>query len=359
MTTAQLNPQWTLARTPPGGLPVAEDFVWGSPPIAEPGRNQLLARTLYLSLDPYQWGRRRGGTEAIGDVCHGRTVAQVIKSRLDDYREGDYVFNTQGWQTYGLTGEGVSVFGYMFARKLDPAIAPISTAVGVLGMLGLTAYAGLIVQCAPQSGETVVVSAASGGVGQVVGQLAKIQGCRVVGIAGTPEKCDFVTRELGFDACVSHRSAALADELAAVCPNGIDIYFENVGGRVFEAVLPRLNRHARISLCGLISQYGNTAFGNPPRGRDGGPRDAWAATGQPFFERNAVAVHDLRVGSYVADHQAEFFDKMAAWLRAGKVKYKEDVWQGLERAPEAFRAMLDGNNFGKTLVAVSEDPTRA
>jgi NADPH-dependent curcumin reductase len=351
LATANLNPQWTLARTPPGGLPVAEDFAWKSPPIPDPQRNQMLARTLYLSLDPYQWGRRRGGAESVGDVCHGRTVAQVIKSRLDGYREGDYVFNTSGWQTYGLTGDGISVFGYMYARKLDPTIAPISTAVGVLGMLGLTAYAGLIVQCAPQPGETVVVSAASGGVGQVVGQLAKIHGCRVVGIAGTPEKCDFVTRQLGFDACVSHRSATLDDELAAACSDGIDIYFENVGGRVFEAVLPQLNRNARISLCGLISQYGNSAGGNP--------RDAWAATGQPYFDRSSVVVHDLRVGSFVADHQAEFLDKMAGWMRAGEVKYREDVWPGLERAPEAFRAMLDGNNFGKTLVAVSEDPTRA
>jgi NADPH-dependent curcumin reductase CurA len=357
LATAELNPQWTLARTPPGGLPVADDFVWRLPPIPEPDRNQMLTRTLYLSLDPYQWGRRRGGVEAVGDVCHGRAVAQVIASRLDGFREGDFVFNTNGWQTYGLTGDGISVFGYMYPRKLDPAIAPISTAVGVLGMLGLTAYAGLIVQCKPQRGETVVVSAASGGVGQVVGQLGKVYGCRVVGIAGTREKCDFVTRELGFDACVSHRSATLADELAAACPDGIDVYFENVGGPAFEAVLPHLNHNARISVCGLISQYGNTGGGNPPRGL--GPRDAWAAAGQPYFDRRSVAVHDLHVRNYVADHQAEFFDKMAAWLRDGRVKYKEDVWQGLERAPEAFRAMLDGNNFGKTLIAVGADPSRA
>ena len=350
MAAAELNPQWRLARTPPGGLPVPDDFVWSEPAAPAPGHNQMLTRTLYLSLDPYQWGRRRGGVEAVGDVCHGRTVAQVIQSRLDGYREGDYVFNTNGWQTFGLTGDGVSVFGYMFARKLDPTIAPISTAVGVLGMLGLTAYAGLVVQCAPQAGETVVVSAASGGVGQVVGQLAKIYGCRVVGIAGTDEKCNFVTRELGFDACVSHRSATLSEDLADACPDGIDIYFENVGGRVFEAVLPHLNARSRISLCGMISQYGNSAGANP--------RDAWQATGQPYFERRSVVVHDLRVGNYVADHQAAFLDKMAGWIKSGSVKYKEDVWQGLDRAPDAFRAMLDGRNFGKTLVAVSRDPTR-
>ncbi len=345
------NGQWTLARKPPGSWPVAEDFVWSetTPPV--PGPGQMLTRTLYLSLDPYQWGRRRGGVEAVGEVCHGRTVSQVLESRLDGYREGDYVFNTNGWQTHGLTGDGISVFGYMFPRKLDPDVAPLSTAVGVMGMLGLTAYAGLVVQCAPQAGETVVVSAASGGVGQVVGQIAKILGCRVVGVAGTPQKCAFVTDELGYDACVSHRSETLAEDLAAVCPDGIDVYFENVGGKVFEAVLPRLNARSRISLCGMISQYGNSDGGNP--------RDAWMATGQPYFERRYVAVHDLRVGNYVADHQDRFLAEMAGWLRAGRVKYKEDLSHGLDQAPAAFRAMLDGRNFGKTLVVVGPDPTRA
>lgn len=347
---ANRNGQWTLARKPPGGMPVADDFAWGETPIPSPGRNQMLTRTLYLSLDPYQWGRRRGGAEAVGEVCHGRTVSQVVESRLDGYRAGDYVFNTNGWQTHGLTGEDVPVFGYMFPRKLDPEIAPVSTAVGVLGMLGLTAYSGLVVQCAPRAGETVVVSAASGGVGQVVGQIAKILGCRVVGVAGTQEKCAFVVDELGFDACVSHRDEALSERLGAACPDGIDIYFENVGGKVFEAVLPLMNERARISLCGMISQYGNLDGGNP--------RDAWMATGTPYFERRSIVAHDLRVGSFVADYQDTFLREMSGWIRAGRVKYKEDVWRGLERAPEAFRAMLDGRNFGKTLVAVSEDPTR-
>jgi NADPH-dependent curcumin reductase len=347
---ANLNGQWTLARQPPGGMPVADDFAWGETPVPSPARNQMLTRTLYLSLDPYQWGRRRGGAEAVGDVCHGRTVSQVVESRLDGYRAGDYVFNTNGWQTHGLTGEAVSVFGYMFPRKLDPKVAPISTAVGVLGMLGLTAYSGLVVQCAPKAGETVVVSAASGGVGQVVGQIAKILGCRVVGIAGTPEKCAFVVDELGFDACVSHRDEALTERLGAACPDGIDIYFENVGGKVFEAVLAHMNERARISLCGMISQYGNLGGGNP--------RDAWLATGKPYFERKSIVAHDLRVGEFVAAYQDTFLNEMAGWIQAGRVKYKEDLWRGLERAPEAFRAMLDGRNFGKTLVVVGEDPTR-
>ncbi len=182
-------------------------------------------------MDPYQWGRRRSGTERPGEVCHGRTVSRVVKSRTPEFAEGNYIFNTNGWQEYGLTGDGISVFNYMFPRVIDPEIAPISTGVGVLGMLGLTAYAGMYLQCQPAAGETAVVSAASGGVGQIAGQIARIMGCRVVGVAGIDEKCEFVRRELGFDACVSHLSESLAHDLAAACPDGIDIYFENVGGK--------------------------------------------------------------------------------------------------------------------------------
>ncbi len=317
--------------------------------MPSPGPGQMLTRTIYLSLDPYQWGRRRGGLEAVGDVCHGRTISQVVESHADGYEPGDYLFNTNGWQTHGLTGDGIDVFGYMFPRKLDPTTAPISTAVGVLGMLGLTAYSGLYVQCQPRGGETVVVSAASGGVGQVAGQIAKIHGCRVVGVAGKQAKCDFVTAELGFDACVSHLSDSLDEDLRAACPEGVDIYFENVGGRTFERVLPLLNRDSRITLCGLVSQYGRTD------GKD--PRKGWRETGQPTFDTQSVTVHDLWVRNFVEDYQDRFLAEMADWIRAGKVKYREDVWPGLEEAPRAFRAMLEGDNFGKTLVAVSDDPT--
>ncbi len=344
-----MNTQWILARTPPEGLPTDGDFRLVETPIPEPGPQQMLTRTIYLSLDPYQWGRRRSGVEAVGDVCHGRTVSQVVKSHLPEYQEGDFVFNTNGWQTYGLTGDGISVFNYMLPRKIDPAPAPISTAVGVLGMLGLTAYSGMALQCAPKAGETAVVSAASGGVGQVAGQIAKIFGCRVVGIAGIREKCDFVTEVLGFDACVSHRSDHLAADLKAACPAGIDVYFENVGGRVFDAVLPLFNPQARISLCGLISQYSNPTPGDP--------HEAWMAQGQATFGRQNVQAHRLTVGNFVADYQAQFLAEMAGWIRDGKVKYKEDLWPGLEHAPKAFRAMLEGGNFGKTLVGVGEDPT--
>jgi NADPH-dependent curcumin reductase CurA len=345
------NAAWTLARTPPEGWPSDGDFAWTEHELASPGPGQALARTIYLSLDPYQWGRRRSGTEAVGDVCHGRTVAQVLESNHPTFQEGDFIFNTNGWQTHGLVGEGIDPFGYMFPRKLDPAIAPISTAVGILGMLGLTAYSGVYVQCEPQPGETVVVSAASGGVGQAAGQIAKIKGCRVVGIAGVQKKCDYVVNELGFDACVSHLSETYEDDLRAACPDGIDIYFENVGGKVYEGVLPQLNRNSRVTRCGFISQYGNTD------GRD--PAKVWLETGAAFFERNDVTVHGLFVGNYVVSHQEAFLAEMADWLRDGRVKYREHLWEGLEKAPEAFSALLSGGNFGKTLVKVGEDPTLA
>lgn len=343
------NNYWVLAQTPVEGMPTDGDFALRSGDVPEPGPGQMLTRTIYLSLDPYQWGRRRSGLEQPGDVCHGRTVSQVLKSNINDYAPGDFVFNTNGWQEYGLSGNGIDVFTYMFPRKLDPSAAPISTAVGVLGMLGLTAYAGLLVQCAPRPGETVVVSAASGGVGQIAGQLAKIAQCRVVGIAGAPHKCSYVTEALGFDECVTHLGEGLHERLLQACPDGIDVYFENVGGKVFDAVLPLLNRNSRITRCGLISQYGNTD------GRD--PSQVWEELGRPTFDRLGTQAHPLAVRNFVADYQAKCFAEMAAWIRDGSIKYREDLWQGLDAAPRAFSAMLGGENFGKTLVAVSDDPT--
>ena len=341
------NDQWRLARKPTGGAPQKGDFEWVQSQLPSTAPKQMLTRTIYLSMDPYQWVRRRGGVETPGSVCHGRTVSQVIESRVHGFAEGDYLFNTNGWQRYGLTGDGIDEFGYMFPRKLDPAAAPLSTAIGVLGMLGLTAYAGLIVQCDPQAGETVVVSAASGGVGQVVGQLAKIVGCRVVGIAGKPEKCQFVVDELGFDACVSHLSPTLSEDLAATCPDGCDVYFENVGGAVFESVLRLLNRNSRVSLCGVISQYGNTQGGDP--------RKTWYRTGEATFDKCDTQVHDLFVGNYVAEYQDKFLSLAAGYVADGRLRYKEDRWNDLSRAPEAFGAMLQGGNFGKTIVVVDEE----
>ncbi len=340
-----INHQWKLARTPQKGWPTDGDFIFSEALIPEPAHMQLCANTIYLSLDPYQWGRRRSGTEAIGEVCHGRTVSRVITSRHPQYAEGDLIFNTSGWQDFGLVGDDISCFNYMFPRVLDPGLAPVSTAIGVLGMLGLTAYAGVYLQCQPRAGETAVISAASGGVGQNAGQIAKIKGCRVVGIAGTDEKCRFVVDELGFDACLNRRSPDFQAELTAACPDGIDIYFENVGGPVFDAILPLLNKASRIALCGLISQYGND---DPASGHE-----IWRRSGAATFTKQNVIVHSLFVGNFVAEYQDQFLQEMSAWLRDGLIHYKEDIWQGLEHAPEAFSAMLKGDNFGKTIVQVS------
>jgi NADPH-dependent curcumin reductase CurA len=342
------NEVWRLARKPLAGWPVADDFRWQVEDMPEPALGQMLTRTIYLSLDPYQWGRRRSGAEQPGDICHGRTVSEVVQSRMDTYAEGDIVFNTNGWQAWGLTGVNIDAFGYMFPRKIDPDLAPISTAIGVMGMLGLTAYAGLVVQCEPKPGETLVVSAASGGVGQVVCQLGRLYGCRVVAIAGSDEKLEYL-KTLGVDAAVSHRSPSFAAELRQACPDGCDIYFENVGGAVFDGVLPLLNVHSRISLCGLISQYGNE------EGQDS--RSLWRTHGNAVFERNRVAVHDLFVGNFVAEHQDRFLEEMGGYLRAGDIRYLEDKRPGLENTPEVFAQMLRGENFGKTLMAVAQDPT--
>ena len=233
-------------------------------------------------------------------------------------------------------------------RKLDPAAAPISTAVGVLGMPGMTAYVGLLDHGRPQAGETVVVSAASGAVGAVVGQIAKIKGCRVVGIAGAPEKCAYVTADLGFDACVSHREEDLPAALRAACPDGIDVYFENVGGRVFEAVLPLLNEFARVPVCGRIANYNLT---EPPPGPDHVPRLMGLTLVRRLTFRGFI-VYDHR------EREPEFLRDVSAWIRDGRVQYREDVVDGLDRVVPAFQGLLRGENFGKLLVRVSEDPTR-
>lgn len=341
-----MNRYWTLADRPVPPWPDERTFELREGTIPQPDVGQALTRTIYVSLDPYQWGYKRRGVDKPGEPCHARTVSQVVESRMAGYAPGDLVFNTTGWAEYGLMGEGVPRPGYMVPRKLDPSLGPISWAVGVLGMLGLTAYSGMILQCDPQAGETVVVSAASGGVGQIAGQLARLRGCRVVGIAGRPEKCRYVTEELGFDACVSHLSASLAADLKAACPDGVDVYFENVGGACFQAVLPLFNPGARMTICGLIAHYGDAD------GANAGAAEAEAAGAR------GVAVRNLFVGDYVAEHQDRFLRDMAGWVADGKVRYREDIRQGFETIPAAFAEMLKGGNFGKMLVQVGEDPTR-
>ena len=344
-----MNRFWTLADRPLDPWPTPETFELREAPMPVPGPGQALTRTIYVSLDPYQWGYKKRGVEPAGAPCHARTVSQVVESQMEGFAPGDLVFNTNGWSEFGLMGEGVARPGYMIPRKLDPALGRISQAVGVLGMLGLTAYAGMILQAEPKAGETAVVSAASGGVGQIAGQLARLRGARVVGIAGREEKCRFVTEELGFDACVSHLSPTFAADLAAACPAGVDVYFENVGGAVFDAVLPLFNIGARMTLCGLIAHYGDA------EGADA--RAALMARGGEIFRTRNVTVKDLFVGDFVAGHEAQFLRDMGAWAAVGQVRYREDIRQGLETIPAAFAELLKGGNFGKMLVQVSPDPT--
>lgn len=340
-----VNRYWMLADKPVPAWPAADTFELREGPIPAPGPGQALTRTIYVSLDPYQWGYKRRGVEPKGAPCHARTVSQVVESHIDGLEAGDFVFNTNGWAAYGLMGEGIARPAYMVPRKLDPARGKLSHAVGVLGMLGLTAYAGMILRCEPKPGDTVVVSAASGGVGQIAGQLARLKGARVVGIAGKPEKCRFVTEDLGFDACVSHLSPTFADDLKAACPAGVDVYFENVGGAVFEAVLPLFNPGARMTICGLIAHYGDAADANA------------GAAEKAAAEARGVRVQNLFVGDYVERHHDAFLADMAPWVAEGKVRYLEDIREGLETVPAAFAEMLKGGNFGKMLVRVGDDPT--
>jgi NADPH-dependent curcumin reductase CurA len=343
------NRYWTLSDRPVPNWPGDDTFELREGPASSPGPGQALTRTIYVSLDPYQWGYKKRRTEPAGAPCHARTVAQVVESRMDGFSAGDLVFNTNGWSEYGLMGEGVWRPAYMVPRKLDPAMGRISQAVGVLGMLGMTAYAGMNLMADPKRGETAVVSAASGGVGQIAGQLAKLRGLRVVGIAGKAAKCRFVVDELGFDACVSHLSPTLPADLAAACPAGVDVYFENVGGKVFEAVLPLFNPGARMTICGLIAHYGDD------EGTDS--RAALMKMAEPVFKSRNVSVKNLFVGDFAAGHHDEMLAYVAPLVASGRLKYREDIRQGLEAIPTCFAEMLRGDNFGKMLVQVGDDPT--
>jgi NADPH-dependent curcumin reductase CurA len=334
------NRQITLAARP-DGEPRPENFRLVETAVPQPAEGQLLLKTLWLSLDPYMRGRMSAAKSyaksvEVGEVMVGGTVSEVVESKHKDFKTGDIVAAMSGWQDYALSD------GAML-RKLDSKAAPVSTALGVLGMPGMTAYFGLLEIGQPKPGETVVVSAASGAVGAVVGQIAKIKGCRVVGVAGGPEKCRYVTDELGFDACVDHRAPDLADKLAAACPKGIDVYFENVGGATWAAVFPLLNTHARVPVCGLIAHYNDKEL---PPGPDLTPRLMRAVLTKRLTLRGFI-IFDF------FPRFAEFERDVGAWVRAGKIKYREDVVEGLEAAPRAFIGLLRGKNFGKLLVRVA------
>lgn len=334
------NPQILLARRPQGA-PVAEDFRLVDAAMPEPGEGEVLVRHRFLSLDPYQRGRMDDAKSyakpvELGAVMECGAVGQVAASRDSRFREGDWVMGGYGWQTFSARPAKALI-------AIDPAEAPPSTALGVLGMPGLTAWVGLEDIGEPKAGETVVVSAASGAVGQVVGQLAKIRGARVIGIAGGRAKCDFVRETLGFDAAVDHRGD-LDAQLNAACPDGIDVYWENVGGAVQEAVFPRLRDFGRMVMCGMIAQY-NTATGAAAAGAPAGPN------------LGPVVRKRLRIQGFIVSDSGwkrygRFRAEMLDHMKAGRMQWREDVAQGLAAAPAAFIGMLQGRNFGKQVVAL-------
>jgi NADPH-dependent curcumin reductase CurA len=329
----------------PVGEPKPTDFRIEDYAPPSPGDGQVLLRTIWLSLDPYMRGRMSDGPSysapvPIDGVMEGGAVCEVMESKFPNLAKGDIVLSHTGWQQYAVAD------GKML-RKVDPKIAPISTAVGVLGMPGMTAYMGLLEIGKPKAGETVVVAAASGAVGSAVGQIAKIKGARAVGIAGGKDKCDYVKKELGFDECIDHRDPDMAAKLKDACPKGIDVYFENVGGKVFEAVFPLLNAFARLPVCGLIADY-NTIFGKDT------PAPKWANS-----IMRAILVKRLTFRGFIVsdfnDKYPDFIRDMPSWVREGKVKHKEFITEGLESAPGAFMGLLKGANFGKQLVRVGPD----
>ena len=338
--TRQTNRQFTLASRPVGA-PTTENFNFITTEIPTPSKGEVLLRTLYLSLDPYMRGRMSDAKSYaepvnIGEVMIGGAVCRVEESLNDKYQVGDLVVAYTGWQDYALSdGEDLLI--------LPKALITPSYALGVLGMPGLTAYMGLLDIGQPKAGETVVVAAASGAVGSLVGQIAKLQGCRVIGIAGSEEKCNYVTETLGFDACVNHKDDNLAQLLAKNCPNGIDIYFENVGGAVFDAVMPLLNASARVPLCGMISQYNATELPT-------GPDRIGQLMGLILVKR--IKMQGFIVFDDYGHRYNEFSQAMSQWLAEGKVKYLEDKIVGLEKAASAFIGLLKGENFGKLVIEV-------
>ena len=337
-----VNRRIVLARRPQGE-PVAEDFRLEEVAIPKPAADEVLLRTRYLSLDPYMRGRMSDAPSyvapvAIGAPMAGQTVSIVQASNNPEFSVGELVVANVGWQDYGVT-TGRDLL------RIDRSLTHPSYALGVLGMPGLTAYVGLLDIGQPRPGETVVVGAATGAVGSVVGQIAKLKGCRVVGVAGGAEKCDYAVGTLGFDACIDHRSADLAQQLAAACPRGVDVYFESVGGVVLYAVAPLLNVGARVPLCGLISWYNLEKL---PSGVDRTP----ALLSSVLRRRIKIQ------GFIIFDHNDRypaFVKDMQGWVREGRVRYREQVIEGLENAPRGLMGLLHGENFGKLIVHVAGD----
>ena len=334
----EINRRWTLAARPVG-FPKTSDFKLDEQPIPEPGHGQVLVATKWMSLDPYMRGRMNETTGAsytpgveIGQPMQGTVVGEVLQSNYDGLAVGDMVEAAIGWQEYGVI-DGATV------RKIDPEAAPISTALGVLGMPGLTAYFGLFEVGRPVAGDTVVVSAASGAVGAVVGQLAKNAGCRVIGIAGTQEKVDYVVDELGFDAGINYKTEDVSGRLTELCPDGVNVYWDNVGGEISDAVIEQIAVKGRAVVCGLISQYNADP---PPQA--------------PRIAARMLLTRQARMEGFLVFQFAHRYDegrvRLARWVSDGSLKYRENVVEGFENAPAAFIGLLSGANFGKLLVKV-------
>ncbi len=328
-------------REHPVGMPTPETFELAEVPIPQPGEGQFLVRNIWMSVDPYMRGRMMGlrtyvDPFQIGEPLSGGCIGQVMQSNHGDYAVGDYVLGMLGWREFWVS-DGADV------RKVDPAIAPVQMFLGMLGMPGMTAYAGLLKVGKVAEGETVFVSAAAGAVGSVVCQLAKIKGCRVVGSAGSQEKIDWLRDEAGVDYAFNYKEVDnLSKELATACPEGIDVYFENVGGAHLEAALGRMNDFGRIVVCGLIDQYNSPT---PPPG--------------PRTLVNIIPKRLRIEGFIVTDHlniAPQFFGDMGPWIAEGKIKGKETVVQGIENAPQAFLGLFKGDNIGKMLVQIGPDP---
>lgn len=339
----------------PTGRPTAGNFRLERVDLPTPSDGQILLRTLYLSLDPYMRGRMNEGPSyapavEVGELMEGGTVSRVVGSLHPDFQPGDLVLGNGGWQDYSLSdGAGI--------RKWNQTMGHPSLALGVLGMPGFTAYMGLLDIGRPKLGETLVVAAASGAVGSVVGQIGKIKGCYVVGIAGGEEKCRYVVEVLGFDACVDHSVPDFPQRLSDACSHGIDIYFESVGGPVFDAVLPLLNVNARIPLCGLIAHYNEGGIPD-------GPDTLYSDNGFPQAPdrlgllMSTLLTKRIKIQGFIifadyGSHFEEFVTQMSAWLKEDKIKYREDMVEGLDRAPEALIGLLEGKNFGKVVVRVT------
>lgn len=340
---ASVNRQIQLAARP-RGMPTHETFAMVEGPVPTPGDGEVLVRTLYLSVDPYMRGRMNEGRSYVppfklNQVLTGGVVGEVAASRDPAFSPGDLVTGHLGWQDYSLAPAGQ-------LQPVDATLAPIETALGVLGMPGLTAYFGLLDIGRPRSGETVVVSGAAGAVGLVVGQIAKLQGCRVVGIAGTERKTRYLKETLGFDAAIDYKALGdIAEALAAACPEGVDVYFDNVGGAISDAVMALINTGARISICGQISLYN---LETP----DIGPRV------QPLLLTRTALMQGFLVGQFAARYP-EALAQLAQWLRDGSLRYEETVTEGLEHAPDAFLGLFTGENLGKALVHVGDPSPRA